>query len=82
MKLPSTRPLTFAKYRFAPEITLSVQIKKKNGTFGFSLKPTALKAPSSSVDITKDKSTRERAENAECLVTFPGFFFCVCMSDC
>lgn len=50
--------------------------------FGFSLKPTALEAPSSSVDITKDKSTREIAENAECLVTFPGFFFYIWMSDC
>lgn len=52
-----------------------MQIQKKLWhIFGFSLKPTALQASSSSVDITEDKSTRETAENAECLVTFPGFF--------
>lgn len=82
MPMPSTRPLTCAKYRFAPEITLSGEIKKKLHTFGFSLKLTALEAPGSPVDIGKDKSTREIAENAECLVTFPGFFIYIQMSDC
>lgn len=50
-----------------------MQIKNRLHTLKFGLKPAILKASRSSVEITKDTSTKEAEENAECLVIFPSF---------